>query len=167
MIFRRAPKDIIVLPCSESDLEEVSDLHSGSFSRGWSTSELMAMFEKENTWILVAREVGKPSICGFNIVRQSDIEAEIISVAVSPAYRGNEIGLLLMREAINKLVGDRVPCLFLEVAEGNEPAVKLYKRLGFEVVGQRPGYFPHSASSNPEDVSRPASTALVMRLDLG
>jgi len=173
MFGKPKPTDIMITFASEQDLGEVADLHDASFSRGWSTSELMAMFQRKGMLFLIAREVGKKdrSICGFNIIRQTELEAEIISIGVSPALRGREIGLRLMREAISRLVGDRIPCLFLEVDESNQSAISLYRRLGFQTVGNRPAYYAGSAADDDQSSTPPPgkapSNALVMRLDLG
>jgi len=175
MIFGKGPsEEIIVLQAEDRDIPEIADLHGQSFSRGWSTAELIALHEKRGMTFVVARKVGKPneSICGFNIVRKTEFEAEVISIAVRADMRSREIGLALMRDAINRLHADRIPSLFLEVDENNESALRLYKRLGFDVVGQRPSYYRESPSkpdvNNNEDTksAKPVSTALVMRLDL-
>jgi ribosomal-protein-alanine N-acetyltransferase len=51
-----------------------------------------------------------------------------------------------------------VRAVFLEVEEGNEPALKLYRRAAFRQVGHRPNYYPQ-----PD--AKPAA-ALVLRRDL-
>jgi [ribosomal protein S18]-alanine N-acetyltransferase len=35
--------------------------------------------------------------------------------------------------------------VFLEVEEGNKPALRLYDRAGFREVGRRPGYYTDEA----------------------
>ena len=114
--------------------------------------------------MLVARTVGAPEgpILGFNIIRQADDEAEILSVAVDPKGRGRGLGKSLMREAILRLRADRVEKLILEVDGANMSAVSLYKKLGFKTIGDRPGYYSSGDGNDRQD----RSSALVMRLDL-
>ncbi|MBN4066332.1 GNAT family N-acetyltransferase [Ahrensia sp. AH-315-G08] len=167
-MFRKKPADIIVQIALESDLQRIEELHGLCFKRGWSGSELIAMFQQPANIFLVARHVGKPTIpvAGFNIIRQAADEAEIISIAVDPAQRGRDIADALMRRAIIDLVSDRVPKLFLEVDEANAVALGLYNKLGFAIVATRPGYY--RKDDKMDENSGPAnSNALVMRLDLG
>jgi len=49
--------------------------------------------------------------------------------------------------------------IFLEVDEGNAPALALYRSFGFHQVGTRKGYYPK------KDGTR--ATALVMKAELG
>ena len=114
--------------------------------------------------MLIARTVGDPDgpVLGFNIIRQAQDEAEILSIAVDPKGRGRGLGESLMREAILRLRADRVEKLILEVDGSNEPALKMYKRLGFQSVGNRPGYYVGESADGGEE----RSSALVMRLDL-
>ena len=114
--------------------------------------------------ILIARTVGEPDgpVLGFNIVRHTQDKAEILSIAVDPKGRGRGLGEALIREAILRLRADRVEKLLLKVGGNNAPAISLYNRLGFQTVGNRPGYY--KSSDDAEVVER--STALAMRLDL-
>jgi ribosomal-protein-alanine N-acetyltransferase len=47
--------------------------------------------------------------------------------------------------------------VFLEVDEGNDPAIRLYTRAGFERVGRRPGYYVTPGGN---------AAALLLRRDL-
>lgn len=166
-MFKRKLADVMIMPAVKEDLVRIEELHALAFPRGWSRSELMGMFDQEGTVFLVARHVGKPKlpVAGFNIIRQTLDEAEIISVAVDPTQRGLHIGDALMRKAINHGVTDRLISLFLEVAEDNLAAVSLYKKLGFAIVGNRPAYYQKSTVAG-DDAPKDRITALVMRLDL-
>jgi len=61
-------------------------------------------------------------------------------IMVHPDCRGEGIGTALMQAALNQ--AER-PVL-LTVAPGNESAIALYRKLGFEVLERRDGYYrPH------------------------
>ena len=48
-------------------------------------------------------------------------------------------------------------CIYLEVAESNTPARRLYEKFGFLVIGRRENYYRSSSSA--------FETALIMRRD--
>ena len=148
----------------------LADLHAASFPRGWSESEIAALADQNGMAVRVARTVGQPKAApvGFNFVRQTGDEAEILSIAVHRDHRRRGIAEKLMRDAMMRLRADRVSALFLEVAEDNLPAVTLYRQLGFETVGMRPAYYaPHVERADGDPLAaRNRTSALVMRYDL-
>ncbi len=164
-MFGQSRRRFVVMQAQASDHPGIADLHDQCFVRGWTQSEISNLAGQDSVTMLVARRVGEPraDILGFNIIRQSGDEAEILSIAVHPRARGRGLGESLMREAILRLRADRVGALFLEVDGSNESAIKLYRRMGFETVANRPGYY--STTEQGGDAKR--STALVMRLELG
>ena len=163
-MFGQDRSKFVMMDARSNDHAAIADLHRNSFPRGWSESEISALALQPSVTIIIARTVGEPEgpVLGFNIVRHTQDEAEILSIAVDPKGRGRGLGEALMREAILRLRADRVEKLLLEVDGNNAPAVSLYNRLGFNTVGNRPGYY--KSSDDDEVVER--STALVMRLDL-
>ncbi len=64
-------------------------------------------------------------------------EYELLDIAVAPTQRRHGIGERLIRAAINEHPGT----WFLEVRESNTAAIRLYRKLGFEEAGRRPGYY--------------------------
>jgi [ribosomal protein S18]-alanine N-acetyltransferase len=66
-------------------------------------------------------------------------EAEILNIAVDPAYRRKGIGSALLVRVCQEAQGT----IFLEVAEPNAPAIALYRKHGWEDAGLRPGYYDH------------------------
>jgi ribosomal protein S18 acetylase RimI-like enzyme len=66
--------------------------------------------------------------------------ARIAAMGIVPAHRSRGLGQLALREVMADLrrLGDRR--LLLEVIDTNEPAVRLYRRLGFEVRRRLIGY---------------------------
>jgi ribosomal-protein-alanine N-acetyltransferase len=114
-----------------------------------------------NVFVLAVRRespFGLRRMVGFVMVRIAADEAEILTIAVGRARRGNGFGRMLMEEALRRLYRERVAACFLEVSRDNARAVGLYHRLGFEEVGARKGYYASVAGSD--------GSALVMRLQL-
>ncbi|MEI2385656.1 GNAT family N-acetyltransferase [Breoghania sp. JC706] len=143
------------------DFAELAELHGLSFSREWSEEEIAALMSGDGVFALVTRR-GAPTASrrpiGFVLVRAVADEAEILTIAVHPRWRGRGHGKRLMEAAMRRLYADRILNIFLEVDAGNASARELYERLGFEIVGERKGYYT-SESAGP-------STALVMRRTL-
>ena len=163
-MFGLGKKKYVVMAANDSDHGRIAELHVQSFPRGWSKSEIAKLAAQGTVTLLVARPVGAPKApaAGFNLIRQTADEAEILSVAVDPKLRHIGLGDAMMREAIRHLQSDRIPTLFLEVDGTNVPAVSLYQKLGFQTVGSRPGYY----KKHEDDEKSERATALVMRLDL-
>ena len=157
-------KKYVVMEAAENDFGRIADLQSLSFPRGWSKLDISQLASQDTCTLLVARPVGEPNalVAGFNLVRQTQEEAEILSIAVDPKIRRQGLGKELMREVIRRLQGDRVKSLLLEVDGTNVGAVTLYEKLGFTAIGSRPGYYKTGAS----DQETERATALVMQLEL-
>jgi ribosomal-protein-alanine N-acetyltransferase len=66
----------------------------------------------------------------------------VVSIAVLPEHRKKGIGEALVKEAMNamKLQYNAKQC-YLEVRITNEPAINLYKKLGFEIARTVSGYY--------------------------
>ena len=78
---------------------------------------------------------------GFIVYRVTLDEAEIITVGVHPDARNTGIASAMLGIVIGELKKSGVKSVFLEVAENNTPARKLYKSNGFSEIGVRPKYY--------------------------
>ncbi len=77
---------------------------------------------------------------GFCSWRQSaPDEAEVLNLAVDPAWRRRGVGSALLAAVLERARGT----IFLEVAEPNSPAIALYRKQGWVDVGRRAGYYNH------------------------
>ncbi len=151
-----------IAPMEAKDCAAVSTLHGQRFSRAWSDGEFHALLSQDTVLGLVAYRQSRltgQSLAGFVLAREVAGEAEILSIAVSAKLGGQGIGWRLMQTAIQEIRQRGGETIFLEVDEGNVPAIALYKRLRFSKVAERKAYY--------KDAEGRSSTALVMRLDLG
>jgi [ribosomal protein S18]-alanine N-acetyltransferase len=149
LLARREPA---VSEARQQDAPAIASLHAVSFQRGWSEDEFRELLNDRN--VLAHRTTVGPTLIAFILSRLVAGEAEILSVAVAPSWRGRGLSRLLLDLHLRRLAGLGVRAVFLEVAKTNEPATRLYQRAGFHEVGQRQGYYD----------SRTA--ALVLRRDL-
>jgi ribosomal-protein-alanine N-acetyltransferase len=82
---------------------------------------------------------------GILLLRVAADEAEIITIAVAARRRG--IGTGLMRAALERAASQGATLMHLEVAADNEPALALYRALGFQPAGRRKRYYPNGADA--------------------
>jgi putative acetyltransferase len=71
---------------------------------------------------------------------REDHHVATLVIAVRPGRRGQGIGTALMRHALSNCEG-RFEIVTLAVIAGNEPALRLYGRLGFVERGRLPRTF--------------------------
>ena len=124
---------------NETHVEAIAQLEKICFSDPWSEASIRSEVKNPLSLWLVAIDdnklagyVGSQSVLGW---------ADMMNLAVAPEYRRLGIGEKLVTELIEKLKENQVTCLTLEVRISNEPAIKLYTKLGFAEVGRRPGYY--------------------------
>jgi len=98
-------------------------------------------------------------LAGFVLMRAAAGEAEILTLAVDPQHRRQGVGRALVDAGLAAALA--VPCaqVFLEVADTNTAAKRLYASLGFAAVGRRVAYYADGPGA-PAD-------ALVLRWHAG
>src|SRR5262249_39616949 len=150
LLRRQSP---IIAEARPTDAAAIAALHAVSFRRGWGEDEVQRLLVERNVVTQHMTAGGKP--IGFIMSRLAAGEAEILSVAIAPAWRGRGVSRQLLDLHLRRLAGLGVHAIYLEVGEHNAPACRLYRRAGFTEVGRRQGYYEDGA------------TALVLRRDFG
>jgi ribosomal-protein-alanine acetyltransferase len=97
--------------------------------------------------------------CGFLVLQAvrivADVECEIESIVVHPAWRRRGIGRSLLETMADWCRQHGASVVRLEVRSGNAPAIQLYEAAGFVASGTRPRYY-----------ESPSEDALLMELRL-
>jgi [ribosomal protein S18]-alanine N-acetyltransferase len=148
-------------PASMVDSSRMAAIHAESFAIGWDRPEIERMLlDGHVADVMVSQAPFGEIVTGFAISRIVLDEAELLTIALDQEVRGRNLsGPLLIRHA-ERLRRAGAISLFLEVAEENEPALALYRGLGFIEIGRRKGYYPGKTG---QAVRR---DALTMRLGL-
>jgi len=95
------------------------------------------------SYIMCRVEYGLSVIRRFGLARKG----HIISIATMPAHRGKGVGTALIQRAMEEMKKSGCKEVFLEVRVTNDEAVRLYRKLGFEVTGTMQGYYKDGESA--------------------
>jgi ribosomal-protein-alanine N-acetyltransferase len=134
---------IKIRPAGLLDLKGVEGIEQISYSP-YSFSQIFSELEQKNSLLLVA--VSGQTIVGWCCSRFVPPEAELLKIAVLPEFRRQGIAALLLHTLEQKLTGNNVTDVYLEVRSMNEAAIKFYLKFGFFQVGLRKKYY-----SSPQD----------------
>lgn len=115
-------------------LNELANLHQKCFPhKPWSADDF-ADLKKSGCEIIASQN-------GFIVWRAVADEAELITIGVAPDARRTGIGAAMIGIMEAELKKSGVKSVFLEVAENNAPARKLYEQNGYVQIGVRPKYY--------------------------
>lgn len=117
------------------DAEAMAVIHAACFDKPWPALDMAVHVTRD-----LCMGIGEP-LMSFAILRRSDIDAEILTVATDPEARSQGLAGQVLESAAQQLYAAGLRHVFLEVAEDNTAARTLYKRLGFIPMGRRPGYY--------------------------
>jgi len=145
----------VVGPVRLADAPALAVIHAKGFERGWDTTEFERLLTDRTVIAHAARPGGRGVPTGFCLSRILMDEAEILTVAVAPSARGRGLGKIILKAHFGMVAAQGAKAIFLEVAEDNVPAVRLYRSFGFADIGQRKGYYARKGGE--------PATALVMR----
>ena len=138
-----------------SDLDDIYELEVQTFAMPWSKEALSYdILENDNAFVIVAEYEGE--FAGYADIWTVLDEADLNSIAVRVDFRRKGIGDAIMLAMTEMLSANGVATINLEVRVSNMPAIKLYKKYGFNECGVRPGYY----LDNGED-------ALIMKRETG
>jgi ribosomal-protein-alanine N-acetyltransferase len=125
----------------QSDLPAILEIERRSFSDPWSeVSFIDELLTNDLAYYVVADVDGQiAGYAGMWVVLE---EAQMTNVAIHPDYRNRGLGkgiVVYLIELANELGASEMT---LEVRKSNQIAQRVYRNLGFGVIGQRKGYYP-------------------------
>jgi ribosomal-protein-alanine N-acetyltransferase len=127
-------EEIKIRQALETDLEKIHKIENLSFEKPWSKNLLLYSIKSGEMFVAeIAGEV-RGYICFSRVLDEVHIE----NIAVEPEWRGKGIGFQLLKFAIES---NKNCDFFLEVRPSNHPAITLYRKLGFIMIGRRKRYY--------------------------
>jgi len=144
--------ELTIRAMSESDLDEIIAIEKKSFADPWSQRLFRETLLFPHSVNFVLESPGGEVVGYLNLYLIAQ-EGHLLNLAIHPAWRRQGLATAMLAHTIQYLRQRQALQLFLEVREKNQSAIRLYRKLGFEVVGKRKKYY---AETNED--------ALVMQL---
>ena len=130
-----------VQPIGSEWAEDCERLHGASFAFGWSKVDFESYLTDPGVIADGALANGGKLLGGFIMSRLTPPDSEILTFAVDPARRGGGLGRMILEKHLENLERKGARLVFLEVADDNAAALKLYGRAGFTEIGRRENYY--------------------------
>lgn len=125
-------------PMQEADLSWVLALENRSYDFPWSKKGFEKSLEQGLNYVFCSAQGKKLGYCCILTVLD---EAHILNVCVATECRGKGIAKEALKKVLAKLQASIYRVVLLEVRHSNQPAIKLYKSLGFHQDGIRKNYY--------------------------
>jgi len=131
------------------DLDRILEIEHASFGKDAYDRNLFAEFlHKCGALFLVAEDQDR-RVCGYMVScirgKGADARAELVSVAVDPAGRGQGAASGLMESTLRRLRIRAIPRFALMVRVTNRKALAFYEKYGFHKVRTVRGYYEDRA----------------------
>lgn len=139
-----------------ADLTEIMAIERASFPTPWSQASMERELSSQDGSVYYVAEVGG-RVAGYVGAWMYGGEAHVLTIAVREDQRGEGLGELLMLAVLEHAWRRGCDRCVLEYRVSNARAEALYRKLGFEAVAIRPGYYT--------DTDEDAVCALINDLD--
>lgn len=128
-----------IVTMTEQWVPAVADLERRCFSEPWSEESLTDVLGRPEFRYLIACEGDK--MLGYGGFYVAADEASITNIATEPEARGRGVAGNVIEAIIKEAAGMGAQTIYLEVRAGNEKAIRVYERCGFERLGVRKGFY--------------------------
>lgn len=123
----------------KADIESIFKIAQEEFGKNaWTKTQFDEELVQGNRIFIVAEEGG--IIFGYLTAMQLGNEMELLDIAVEHNSKRKHIATAMLNRLLAMTNGSVNKC-FLEVAENNQPAIKLYEKYGFKEISRRKSYY--------------------------
>ncbi len=128
---------VVISTFTEADIEAAYRIFKTGRLMPWaySTFEQSAL----NNLSLVAKK--NENIVGYLLLSSVLDESTVEDITVDNQHRNMGIGRKLLQAGLTLASKLQQQCLFLEVRCSNDTAIRLYRSVGFKIIGERKNYY--------------------------
>ncbi len=139
MVTLDSIKDFTIRQVTQTEADTLTEIHAECFPRYWNRQAFTDFFTVKDTFAFLVEE-NKKAIA-MMVYRVTFDQADVLTVAVLPAWRRQGIAKMLVEGMLDKCKKLGAKKLFLEVEVGNDSAIKLYENMGFTHISRRKLYY--------------------------
>ncbi len=126
-----------------SDVTEIGNLSKKYIEHdlGWryTPEKLKSVIRNKTKNIVVARKGNK--LVGFGIMTYHEEQANLDLLAVKMIYRRRGIGKKIVKWLEEVALTAGIFNIFVQARKINDDAIKFYKKLGYEIIDEKSGYY--------------------------
>jgi len=129
------------------ELEPILAIEQHSFRWPWGRLSFEGELACRNACNLIVKSSDNgigAEVVAYAFLRLAADELHILKIAVAPAWREKGIATRLTEHCLKLGVERGATSAHLEVRPSNAPAVGLYQKLGFKIIGRRHNYYTDS-----------------------
>ena len=138
------------MPMQPSDMRAVMSLEAISHSHPWTQGNFLDSLTAGHWAYCIRPEMTAntklpstiPAVWGYCILYPAVDELHLLNITIDPALRRNGIGSRVMQAIEGIAIQQKMTRIILEVRPSNIPAVKLYERMDYAIIGVRRAYYP-------------------------
>lgn len=125
----------------EADLDAIERIAEGAFDPPWTRRGFEDELARSVARCRVARESREDPVLAYAIWWSIADEQQLLTIASAPQARRRGLARALLLDMIAEGEANGVTECFLEVRAGNEPAIALYRSLGWQPQDTRAAYY--------------------------
>ena len=160
---------VAFVPMTTADLDAVWDMEKRAYSHPWSLGNFRDSLQSGYpAQMLVSDALPGESplnltatgqvLLGYLVAMRGVDEVHVLNIAVAPEHRRQGWGQVLLQALAVQSLAEGAQWIWLEARASNQPALALYRHVGFLPMGVRKQYYP-AGGGQRED-------AVVMSLNL-
>jgi ribosomal-protein-alanine acetyltransferase len=135
-------KGSVIREAEYSDLDTLADIENRSFQTDKLSRRSMAhLLRRGNATTVLDEQNGRIRGYALILYNRGTSLARLYSIVVDPDFRGQGIGLRLLKAAEKDAVENECVIMRLEVRKDNETAISLYKEHGYRLFHVVPDYY--------------------------
>ncbi len=145
-----------LLPMAVRDLDEVIEIESLSHESSWTKGNFVDSLNA-GYWSYCLRRLAEDDdhpdeLMAYCVLMPSIDELELLNITVHPSYRKRGYAQKILGIMDEAALSRSIQSIFLEVRVSNEPAIRLYEKLGYEQVGLRKDYYPLTSGGREDAI---------------